>query len=71
MLRCSKCKGKNIEQKAWIDPNDETILDNCSEEEREDNWCRDCQEYINFEDYEEDYTPDPFTTYKEWKEDNM
>ena len=70
MLRCSKCKGKNIEQKAWVDPNDDTVLDRCSDQDIEDNWCRDCGEHVEFDDIDEDYNPDPFTIYKEHKEDN-
>lgn len=46
---CSKCKGTNIENKAWVDPNDDTVLDSCSDGESEDNWCRDCEEHVEFE----------------------
>lgn len=45
-LVCGKCGGVNIEVKMWVDPNDETILDNCSDGEIEDNWCRDCEEHV-------------------------
>lgn len=48
MLICGICGGYNIETKAWIDPNDETILDNCSDGDSEDNWCRDCEDHTNF-----------------------
>ena len=50
MIRCSKCNGTNIEQKAWIDPNDDTVLDLVDpEDECTDNcWCRDCEEHVEF-----------------------
>jgi len=45
---CSECNGSNIEQKAWIDPNTDSILDSCSDNEEEDNWCRDCAGHVKF-----------------------
>ena len=50
MVRCEQCGGLNIEQKAWIDPNDDTVLDLVDpEDDCVDNcWCRDCQEHVNF-----------------------
>ena len=45
---CDKCKGTNIETKAWIDPNDGTVLDTVSDGESDDNWCRDCEEHVSF-----------------------
>ena len=53
-LVCSVCGGINIEQKAWIDPNDDIILDSCSDGEVEDNWCRDCEKCVNFETIEDE-----------------
>ena len=44
---CSKCKGSNIEVKAWIDANDQTVLDDTGD--IEDTWCRDCEENVEFE----------------------
>ena len=48
-LVCSRCKGTNIETRAWIDPNDDTILDNCSDGDSDDNWCRDCDNHCSFD----------------------
>lgn len=48
MIRCKKCDGINIEQKAWIDPNDHEILDACSDGDIEDNFCRDCDDHVEF-----------------------
>jgi len=48
-LICSKCKGENIEHKCWVDVNSDEVLDNCSDGEIEDNWCRDCEEHVKFE----------------------
>ena len=53
-LVCSICGGINIEQKAWIDPNDDLILDSCSNGDIEDNWCRDCEKNVNFNIIEND-----------------
>lgn len=48
-LVCSICGGINIEQKVWADPNDDIVLDSCSDGDIEDNWCRDCEEHVNFD----------------------
>ena len=48
MLVCAICNSTRIEQKAWVDPNDDTVLDSCSDGEIEDNWCRDCEEHVEF-----------------------
>ena len=50
---CSKCKGTNIEVKAWIDANTEQVLDDTGIED--DTWCRDCEEHVEFDliDYED------------------
>ena len=53
-LICDQCRGTNIEQKVWIDPNDDTILDGCSDGEIEDNWCRDCEEHVKFDVIEDE-----------------
>lgn len=45
---CSICKGTNIETLVWIDANDETILDS-SGDGSDDNWCRDCNEHVDFD----------------------
>lgn len=50
MIRCAECNGTNIEQKSWVDPNSDTILDSCSDGEVEDNWCRDCNNSVEFID---------------------
>lgn len=46
---CDKCKGSNVETKAWIDPNDNIILDTCFDGNIEDSWCRDCNEHVSLE----------------------
>ena len=38
----------DIEQKVWVDPNDDIVLDSCSDGDIEDNWYRDCEEHVNF-----------------------
>ena len=48
-LVCSECKGTNIETKAWVDPNDDIVLDSCSDGDIEDNWCRDCNNNCSFD----------------------
>lgn len=47
-LVCSKCGSENVETKAWVDVNDDTVLDGASEGNIEDNWCRDCEEHVSF-----------------------
>lgn len=57
MLVCKNCGGKNIETKVWADANDSTVLDCCTnglENDPEDNWCRDCEEHVEFDIIEED-----------------
>jgi hypothetical protein len=55
MLVCKRCKGKNIETKVWADANDSIVLDSCTNglSEEEDNWCRDCEDHVEFK-YVED-----------------
>ena len=48
MIRCAECNGTNIETKAWIDPNDDTVLDLASDGDIDGNWCRDCNEHVDF-----------------------
>lgn len=48
MIRCAECNGINIETKAWIDPNDDTVFDLASDGDTDDNWCRDCNKHVNF-----------------------
>ena len=48
-LVCSICGGTNIETKAWVDPNSDNVLDSCSDEEWEDNWCNDCDSHCGFD----------------------
>lgn len=47
-LVCSRCGGSNIETKAWVDANDDTVLSACSDGETDDNWCRDCEDHVSF-----------------------
>lgn len=43
-LVCSVCGGKNVQIKAWIDPNvNETIDDSYFDDE--DTWCDDCKNH--------------------------
>lgn len=49
---CAICGGTNIETRAWIDPNDDIVLDSCSDGETNDNWCRDCDSHVDFETIE-------------------
>jgi hypothetical protein len=45
---CNKCKGSNIEVKAWIDANSKEVFDFCGEG-FEDSWCRDCMKHVDFD----------------------
>ena len=47
-LVCAECGGDNIEHKCWVDVNSDLVLDNCSDVDIEDNWCRDCEMHVNF-----------------------
>lgn len=47
-LRCSKCKGKEIEIKAWIDANTHEFIESTTEDN--DTWCSDCIEIVEFEE---------------------
>jgi len=47
LLVCQECGNTNISIKHWIDPNTNIIGDTCSDGEKEDNWCDDCQKHIN------------------------
>lgn len=54
MIKCELCGGTNIETKFWVNPNTEEISDNASYGDSDDNWCRDCQEHVNFTDEEDE-----------------
>lgn len=47
-LVCENCGGTNIMCKAWVDPNSDNVIDSCSDEDIEDNWCDDCENNVNF-----------------------
>lgn len=47
-LVCENCGGTNIETKAWVDVNTNEVLDDCSDGDIEDNWCRDCCSHVYF-----------------------
>lgn len=49
MLVCSKCKGKNIQTKAWVDVNTKLYKEASEFDGIEDNWCEDCQLHVLFE----------------------
>lgn len=49
MYRCSKCKGTNIQVKAWIDPNTNEYI---SDIEGDDCWCEDCFDYTKMKEYD-------------------
>ena len=46
-LVCVRCGGTNIETKAWVNANDDKVLDSAFVDEQ-DNFCRDCQEHVYF-----------------------
>lgn len=46
MLICKKCKGINVQVKAWVDANTLKYKDICNEGDKEDNWCEDCLDHI-------------------------
>ena len=45
-LVCEKCKGTNVETKAWVDANTDEVLDSATNGDEDDNWCRDCEEHV-------------------------
>ena len=45
---CEKCGGKNIQVKAWIDPNTDKKVDDITLE-KQDIWCVDCQKHVRIE----------------------
>ena len=49
-LVCEICGSRDVQVKAWIDPNTNEICDECWGD-KEDCWCCDCQEnvYLTFE----------------------
>lgn len=51
---CKTCNSENVEQKVWIDLNTELTTDSCSDEDIEDNWCRDCTEHCEIEFIEDE-----------------
>lgn len=67
-LVCDKCGGTNIETKVWVDANDNTVLESAFIDEQ-DNFCRDCQENVKFD--EKEFSDDSDILYiknviKEW-----
>jgi hypothetical protein len=50
---CSQCGKPDIEQKAWVNPNTDEVLDSCSDGDIQDNWCNVCEEHNLFITYKE------------------
>jgi len=50
MIVCNQCGGTNIETRAWVDPNDNSFISICADGEMDidDNWCRDCEDHVEF-----------------------
>ena len=42
MLVCEECGSKDIEQKAWVNPNTLKYKDTASDGDTEDNYCNGC-----------------------------
>ena len=42
-LVCSVCGGRNVQIRAWIDPNTDDYIGDC---EDDDAWCDDCGEHV-------------------------
>ena len=47
MWVCSDCGSINVQTKKWVNLNDETIGDDCSDGEPDDNWCIDCESHCD------------------------
>ena len=47
MKVCKICKGTNIEELSWIDPNTHKYS-SAGAEETQDRWCKDCEEHVEF-----------------------
>jgi hypothetical protein len=50
-LRCSECGSKNVQMKAWVNPNksNEFIDYTSDHDEADDCWCEDCMENLELE----------------------
>ena len=46
---CEKCGGKNIQIKAWIDPNTDKKVEDLDSIVTEDMWCNDCKDFVRIE----------------------
>lgn len=53
---CDQCGSANVEILMWVNPNTHEIGDD-SIEEREGNWCKECEENVELVP-EEEYEPD-------------
>ena len=47
--RCTECKGKNVEIRAWVNPNDLKQIDFIEDGGNDDNWCNDCDDHTELE----------------------
>jgi hypothetical protein len=45
---CEQCGGAQIELRCWCDPNTGRINDDGSSAEKQDRWCKDCEEHVYF-----------------------
>lgn len=51
MKVCNRCKGTNILQMYWVDPNTKKINDPVNpadDDSHQDKWCEDCEQVIPF-----------------------
>lgn len=53
MLRCTECKGTNVQVAMWVRPNTRQILDDFGSFDHTDTkWCDDCQDHVLLEEFE-------------------
>jgi hypothetical protein len=57
---CEDCGGTNIEQRCWVDPNTNEVVCECSGD-RDDNWCKDCNDNVYFVLRSNDLTRNEYT----------
>ena len=50
--RCKQCSSMEVESKMWVNQNTFKISDMVSDGETEDNWCIECQQFVDLYDDE-------------------
>lgn len=50
---CEQCGGTELERKAWVDYYTDQVLDDTGDYDTSTNWCRKCEEHVEFITYEQ------------------